>query len=196
MKISGIILAAGSSSRMPNQNKLMAKINGKTILESVLDTALMVDLSQVIVVLGSNAEQLSELLIDYPVTQVINDEWEKGMSSSIKTGVEKLEDDINGTMIILGDMPGVRANDLQLLLNKFVEHEYQKIVYPARNNQQGHPVIFPKKYFKELVLLTGDRGAKSILNEKNSIGVDINSQGIIMDIDTESDLKTFLSQKT
>jgi CTP:molybdopterin cytidylyltransferase MocA len=47
-----------------------------------------------------------------------------------------------------------------------------------------------------LVLLTGDRGAKSILNEKNTIGVDINSQGIIMDIDTESDLKTFLSQKT
>jgi molybdenum cofactor cytidylyltransferase len=114
MKISGIILAAGSSSRMPNQNKLLAKINGKTILESVLDTALMVDLSQVIVVLGSNAEQLSELLIDYPVTLVINDEWEKGMSSSIKTGVEKLEDEINGTMIILGDMPGVRANNLQL----------------------------------------------------------------------------------
>ena len=109
MKISGVIFSRWFFQSYAKSDKLLTKINGKTILESVLDTALMVDLSQVIVVLGSNAEQLSELVIDYPVTLVINDEWEKGMSSSIKTGVEKLEDDINGAMIILGRYAGCKS---------------------------------------------------------------------------------------
>lgn len=192
MKIAGIILAAGSSSRMGNQNKLMIDINGVTILETVISTALKSDVNPLIVVLGNDADQFQKILKEYPVKFVKNYEWEKGMSSSIKAGIEALGDDVAGSMILLGDMPGISTKDLKSLLIKFCELDSQKIIYPVKNGQQGNPVIFPKSYFNELTLLSGDRGAKSILNDENSVGVEISSQGILFDIDTESDLKKYL----
>ncbi len=192
MKIAGIILAAGSSCRMGNRNKLMIDINGKTILETVISTTLKAEVNPLIVVLGNDADQIQKTLEEYPVKFVKNYKWETGMSSTIKAGIEALGDDIEGSMILLGDMPGINTKDIKSLLIKFCELDNKKIIYPVKNGQQGNPVIFPKSYFNELTLLLGDRGAKSILNDENSVGVEIHSQGILIDIDTESDLKNYL----
>ncbi len=192
MKIAGIILAAGSSSRMRNQNKLMIDINGKTILETVISTVLKAEINPLIIVLGNDADQFQKTLEEYPVILVKNYEWEKGMSTSIKAGIGALGNDVAGSMILLGDMPGISAKDIKSLLIKFCELENQKIIYPVKDGQQGHPVIFPKSFFNELSLLSGDRGAKSILNDENSLGVEMQSQGVLFDIDTESDLINYL----
>ncbi|MBL6964830.1 MAG: NTP transferase domain-containing protein, partial [Bacteroidetes bacterium] len=94
MKIAGIILAAGSSSRMRNQNKLMIDINGKTILETVIFTVLKAEINPLIIVLGNDADQFQKTLEDYPVILVKNYEWEKGMSTSIKAGIGALGNDV------------------------------------------------------------------------------------------------------
>jgi len=192
MKIAGIILAAGSSSRMGNQNKLMIDINGKTILETVISTALNAEVNPLIIVLGNDADQFQKTLEEYPVILVKNYEWEKGMSTSIKAGIGALGNDVAGSMILLGDMPEVKTDDIRQLMEKFNEQDGAKIIFPVKDGQQGHPVIFPKDYFKDLSLLSGDRGAKSILNDENSFGVEMRSQGVLFDIDTESDLINYL----
>ena len=129
---------------------------------------------------------------------VYNNDWKQGMASSIYMGISTLSEDIQGSMIVLGDMPLITHLTLDLLIGEFKNHGGGKIVYPLYENRQANPVIFPKKYFQEILSSNGDRGCKKVLKKypDDAIGIPIESDEVVLDCDTQDDYFLIKSEKS
>lgn len=174
MNIRGIILAGGTSSRM-GENKLGVMLGGRKIIDHVFDNVKGSNLKDVVVVWGKYGVET-----DFP--KVYNPNYEKGMSTSIIEGLRGYEGD--GVMVLLGDMPMVSAEIINKLLSVF-ENTTKGIVAPCRDGRRGNPVIIGKRYFEALYSNTGDKGARSIINdnEEDIEWTNIDDNGIFVDID-------------
>ena len=186
MKIGVTILAAGSSKRMGNQNKLLLLVNNKPILYILCKNILKADVNQVVLVTGYQKKKIENVLPNGIDTIVHNENWKKGMMSSIHVGISNLQNDIDANMIILGDMPLIKTNTINSIICAFNNKKGKYIVYPTYNNIQANPVIFPKKFFPEILYLKGDYGPKQILKKypSKALGFPINSDEVILDCDT------------
>ncbi len=195
MKISATILAAGGSKRMGELNKLLLLVDNEPIIKIVCENVLKVKLDQVILVTGYQSSDVLKVIPDQINEIVINKDWEKGMMSSIFAGMSRLNKDIDGNIIILGDMPLISSKTIKSIIKEFNKYNGRNIVYPVYNNRQANPVIFPRKYFSEILSSNGDRGCKKVLKKypKNSIGINIKSDEVILDCDTRDDY--FLVEK-
>ena len=198
MKISATILAAGQSLRMDNDNKLLLPIEGVAIIQHVCKTVLSANINPVIVVTGYENEIVSQAIPKEVDNIVYNSDWNSGMSSSIYKGISSLPENVDGNMIVLGDMPMISTDTLQLLIDQFIKQKGRLIIYPIYEGRQANPVIFPKKYFSEILSLTGDRGCKKILKQyaENVIGIPIQSQEVVLDCDTKDDYFNLLAIKS
>ena len=109
--------------------------------------------------------------------------------SSIYAGMSRLNNNIDGNLIVLGDMPLISVQTINILINTFKKNEGRNIVYPQYNSKQANPVIFPRKYFSEILISNGDRGCKKVLKKypEDAIGININSDEVILDCDTRDD---------
>ena len=188
--MAGIILAAGASSSMKGQNKLIIEIADKPVLVWVVEAAVSAGLEPVIVVSGYDDTTTGNIIADLPVDIILNNRWEEGMSTSFPPAVNILPSTVQGVMILLGDMPAVDSDIIKILDSRFAASDGKKIVHPVFDGQQGNPVIFPRCFFPALTKLTGDSGAKSILKKHPDtvLKVEIDSPSILLDIDTEDDL--------
>jgi len=181
-----IILAAGSSSRLGRPKQLLV-YNHKTLLQHVIDEAKLADLSPIVVVIGANADELSKSSNLSGTNIIINDSWETGMSSSIAAGLAALIDNKPQNMILsVCDQPQINAqlfSDLVRMKNK----TGSGIVASAYAGTLGTPVLFNEKYYDALLNLTGNEGAKKLLNlHQNEVSFIPFEDGQI-DIDTEED---------
>ena len=187
-RIAAIVLAAGRSSRMGPHNKLLETIDGKTIVARVVGAAISSGSDPVIVVTGFEADRIEAALRGLSVTFAHNAQFAKGMSSSIKAGLKAIPKDCDGALILLGDMPEVEASDIEALIAAFAGRE--AICVPVRDGRQGNPVLWGASYFREMIDLTGDAGAKSLIvrHAEHVIEVPLASNGIFADVDTPDDL--------
>lgn len=174
MYIRGIILAAGKSSRM-GENKLQLKIQDIPMIDIVIQNAKKSKLDELIVVYGKY-----DLITD--ITKVFNCNYEKGMSTSVKCGLEGFNGD--GVMILLGDMPFIETKIIDELYTAFTNSS-KNIVVPMYRGMKGNPVIIGRKYFHELINNTGDKGAREIINnhQDDVERLEIESDKIFVDID-------------
>ena len=196
MIISATILAAGGSSRMENENKLLLPFQGSLVINQVCNTILNSGLKPVIVVTGFEHKKIKKAL-PKSIDQIIhNPEWEDGMAGSIYAGMSILPDTVDGNMIVLGDMPLLTTYTLNRLIEQFCVHEGKQIIYPVYSGQQANPVIFPRKYFSEILSSTGDRGCKKVLKQypDDAIGISIDSEEVILDCDNKDDYYNILSK--
>ncbi len=198
MKISATILAAGSSKRMGNINKLLLPLNNKPIIELVCRTVLKTKLNPIILVTGYEHNKIKKIIPGEINNIVFNKHWESGMMSSICTGMAKLDESVDGNTIILGDMPFITEVTLNLLINEFKKHKGQRIIHPSYKTVQANPVIFPKKYFSDLLEVDGDVGGKKILKKysNDALSVTIDSDEVILDCDTRDDYLLAQMKKT
>jgi molybdenum cofactor cytidylyltransferase len=189
--LSAIILAAGQSGRMAPENKLLLPFPQKTIIQKVLDEIVPLNFTQILVVIGFEKDKLMEVLKDYPARFYFNPYYNRGMSTSIQVGISQTKPDIDGYMIFLGDMPWIDQNLLKTLIQTFYTGPESAIVVPAFKKRQGNPVIFSKKYKKELLSLKGDRGARSVIKKfpDRIIEVQIQNERLLLDIDTWEDFE-------
>ena len=189
MKISATILAAGKSSRMGDDNKLLLAVNGLPMINRVCKTIISAGLNPVIVVTGFDHKNVGKVIPKGIDKIVFNSNWESGMASSIYVAVSSLGDDVDGNMIVLGDMPKITKETLGQLIKKFIFNEGDRIIYPIYANRQANPVIFPKKYFPEILSSVGDRGCKKVLKQypDDAVGVPVRSDEVILDCDTKDD---------
>ena len=196
MNISATILAAGSSQRMGDVNKLLLPYKGKTLINLVSDTLIDSTLNPILVVTGFEHKKIAKSLPKSIDTVIYNDHWSKGISSSINMAISALPDNIDGNMIILGDMPLIKVKTINKLREDFLKNNGENIIYADHFGKQANPVIFPKKYFNEILLLEGDKGCKNIINQnkKKSLGVSIDSLEIIFDCDTQKDYSDLISK--
>lgn len=188
-KIGALLLAAGGSSRM-GQPKQLFVYQGKTLLRRAVETLLDTKCSPIIVVLGAGYEHTKNEIDDLPVGIVRNDNWQTGMSSSIKKGLEYLlrtEPDISGVVITLCDQPDITASHINLLADKFRETG-SEIVAALYSDTVGVPALFGRRFFTELLNLEGDKGAKSLIRAQKPIFSTVQIPEAAFDIDTPEDI--------
>ena len=186
--IKKILLAAGESKRFGDKNKLLHIMNGKPIINHILDTLFEIfDPSELIVIVGHEQNIIKNLIFNKDIKILENKDYRKGIGTSIALGVNNLNTDIDGVMIIPADMPYINSKDLINLEKKFIELNCVKVVMPEHNSRTGNPVILPRNYFNTLKSLKDDFGARSLIRKKDIITVKAEF-GTIFDIDTEDEL--------
>ena len=190
--ISAILLAAGESKRMGKPKQLMPWHQG-TILERAIDNLLESAVSEVVVVVGYQAEEVVKVIATRPVAVAVNPDYEQGMSTSIAAGLRLIDDRAGAVMLALGDQPLIDSRTINRLLDEFPNHD-KGIALPAYQGRRGHPVIFAIKYKAELLKLTGDAGGRQIIKDHpdDVLEVAVDSAGVITDIDTGDDYRSHL----
>ena len=186
-KIIKVVLAAGLSKRYGLKNKILEKINGKTIIETILDRLIQIDSNKnnIVVIAGNNYSSLKKTLNKYDVKVFYNKNYKNGLGSSVSF-IFKKKINKNGIMFIPGDMPLISIKDFKKLINTFVQKK-NKIISPCYKKKIGNPLIIPKIYFNLLKNLKKDEGARKFLPSKDFINVQC-SYGTIFDIDTKYEL--------
>ena len=188
--ISAILLAAGQSKRMVSENKLAKKIQGVPLIKHSVKNILAASIDELIIVLGYQKE-IIEKLIDKneKIKFVFNKDFESGMASSIKTGLDNLSEKTEAFFICLGDMPMVNHD----IYNQIIRSKNNKeIIVPTYKGQQGNPVLFSNSMRNKIMNIQGDIGAKKILelNKDKILNLDINDQSITKDFNTKSNFNS------
>lgn len=192
-----ILLAAGASERLGTSKQLLA-YKGTTLLQYVLNTIKAVDLKPVVLVLGAKAWEIKQSVGTAGLEIVQNDEWQEGMSSSIRKGIETLttiQPGVDGVVIMVCDQPFVSPSLLQTLLNKRLASG-KKIIASRYGHSAGVPVLFDKTFFPLLSSLKGQEGAKKIIQQHpNDVETVDFAEGDI-DIDTAADYEKLKQNDT
>ena len=188
--ISAILLAAGQSKRMNGQNKLTKEIQGIPLIKLSVKNILASSINELIIVLGYQKE-IIEKLIDKneKIKFVFNKNFESGMASSIKTGLDNLSEETEAFFICLGDMPMVSSD----IYNQLIKSKDKKeIIVPTYKGQQGNPILFNKSMKEKIMNIAGDVGAKKILElDKDKIlNLEINNQSITKGFDTQDNFNS------
>jgi len=186
-KIIKVVLAAGLSKRYGLKNKILEKINGKTLIETILDRLIQIDSNKnnIVVIGGNNYNSLKKTLNKYDVKLFYNKNYKNGLGSSVSF-IFKKKISKNGIMFIPGDMPLISIKDFKKLINTFFQKQ-NKIISPCYKEKIGNPLIIPKIYFNLLKNLKKDEGARKFLPSKDFIHVPC-GYGTIFDIDTKYEL--------
>ncbi len=188
--IGALVLAAGFSSRF-GRVKLCAELdNGLTILEQTLLRVSAVIDSVIVVTRPSLSNQI--ISPDIPVH--IFDQAEHGMGASLAYGISCIEH-WDACLICLADMPFIEQHTYQVLANTLANN---KIIIPTYGNKKGNPIGFGNKFFKELKMLTGDKGARPVVQQHSEdvVKIKIDDPAILWDVDTPSDLTLYQSRST
>ncbi len=183
MGVSGIILAAGLSSRMGEANKLTTPWNGKALVQHVAEAALTSCLDKVVVVTGHEAQDVEAVL---PEGCLIawNGDYAEGMAGSIRCGQYRLQG-YGPLMVLLGDMPLLESRHIDALIHAFEQSDDEAIIVATCNGKWGNPVLFGKDHFVALKLLDGDSGARSVVQKNRDSVVEVEiGQAAKRDFDT------------
>ena len=185
-RTAAIVLAAGASRRMGPANKLLADVDGAPMVRRVVETVLDAVGEDVIVVTGHEPEKVGAALAGLPVTLVRNPDHASGMSTSLKSGLSALPDGIAAAVICLGDMPLVTAGHIRDLIRAFDPVEGRAICVPVHGRKRGNPVLWGAQFFGEMLHLSGDVGARHLLEDHADKvhEVIIEDDGVLFDVDT------------
>jgi len=186
-KILKVVLAAGLSKRYGLRNKILEKINTKSIIESILENLISLKAykKDIIVIGGNDYISLKKKVSKYDIKIMYNQNYRKGIGSSVSLILKK-KITYSGIMFIPGDMPLITLKDYKKLIMTFLNNE-NKIISPSYKGIYGNPLIIPKIYFNLIKNLQKDNGARKFLPPKEFIYVPC-SKGTIFDIDTKSKL--------
>lgn len=186
-KFLALILAAGRSSRMGDFKPLMM-FNGKTALETLLDSYRTAGVPEALVVLGHRADDLRPLLEARGVSWIVNERYDRGMFSSIQTGVRHLSPDGDAFFLQPADIPLVRPETLQSLLAARREKK-ARICYPCSNGRRGHPPLISASLIPAIESFDGTGGMRELLSRHRdeAANIEVFDPGIHLDIDTPED---------
>jgi molybdenum cofactor cytidylyltransferase len=198
MAIATIILAAGASSRL-GQPKQLIQSNGESLVRRMAQQALALRAGPVVVVLGANQDRIMKELTGLAITTVVNPTWAEGMASSLRTGLRALDtESTEAFLIVLTDQPYVTADLLQRLIDTRQSTGRGIIAsrYAEPDGILGVPALFDNHYRREFLNLTGDTGARKLIQQyaSDSTGVLFPLAGI--DLDTPADLRHWQAQQT
>ena len=163
--VSIIILAAGNSSRLGLPKQLL-QYKSKSFLRHIAEKALVLRPLEVIVVLGYEPDRMQSEIEDLKIRSVLNGEWEEGIASSIRAGINAVDPHAEGALISLCDQPAVTPELLSQLIS-LCSHE-KPIAASEYNHILGVPTCFARSIFPELLLLQGDAGAKRVIGQDST----------------------------
>ena len=198
--ISSILLAAGQSLRMKDENKLIKEINGIPLIKYATKNILASAVDEIIIVTGYENKKIESIIGSHKkIKFVYNKDFKNGISSSIKTGLHSISKKTEAFFICLGDMPNINQNIYNKLIksrynyNKKLKLEHKKeIIIPTHEGKEGNPILFSKFMKDEIMLVEGDWGAKKVieLNKIKILNVPFNNNGITLDFDTQENFNS------
>ncbi len=162
--IAGIVLAAGLSRRM-GQAKLLLPVGGRAIVRHAVEAVLAGGVDSVWVVTGPDVEPIQAALAGIDVEIVVNPAPEQGQAGSVRAGIAALPPAVDSVLIALGDQPALAPSIIPALLAAR-RASTKSIVAPRYRDGQGNPVLFKREIFPELLRLTGDQGARPIIQRE------------------------------
>jgi len=184
--ISAVILSAGESSRM-GRPKALLPIGGQTFIERIVGALKQTAVGEVIVVLGHNAVEMKQSIERLPVEILLNPDYKLGQLSSLRVAIRHLEKtaECDGILVHLVDHPYIDPRLVENMIERFYASG-KLIVVPWHDGKRGHPVIFSRKLFAELLAAPMDQGAKAVVNAHRGETLEVESQdaGVTVDIDT------------
>lgn len=186
-RVAAIILSAGYSSRMSDFKPLL-KFGGKTALGHIIDTFHKADVMDIIVVTGHNSEKIQNSHGELRVNFVYNDNFSKGMYTSIVKGVVNLDEGIGGFFIMPVDIPLVKDRTIIEIKEAFKRSE-KGIIHPVFNGKRGHPPLISSYYKEKIMNNEGDGGLRKLLinYDTDSLDIQVVDQAILLDMDTEEE---------
>lgn len=188
LRIGGIVLAAGGSSRL-GQPKQLLRFKGKTLLRHAAEVMSASMCDPVVVVLGAEAERSAAEIEGLTVTTCLNKDWRLGMSSSISAGLAKLieiEPGLDAVLIFLCDQPLITAEMLNRFVGRFTCTR-AGVFAAAYNGVTGVPALFSRELFAELKKLVGDKGARDLIRSRPDVET-VELPEAAFDIDTPGDV--------
>jgi molybdenum cofactor cytidylyltransferase len=193
--ITALVLAAGGSTRMGGDHKLLCCVGGEPLVRRAARAALESACGRVIVVTGADAARVEAALAGLAVTLVRNEDWRDGLSSSLRCGLVAAGTGTDGALVHLADMPAVAARDIDRLIEAF-DTCRPAVVVPVRQGRRGNPVLWPRARFEALLELRGDAGARDLLRREQVGGgdaglraVEFDHEGIFDDVDTPGQIE-------
>lgn len=182
-------MASGFSHRM-GKDKLLMEINGKKVIELIIEAAKHSDLDEVILIY--RLKEIRDIAKSYNIKTIYNEKAQLGQSQSVILGVENSKN--NSYMFLVGDQPFISHLIINKLINCYRENK-DKIIIPSNNNRIYMPTIFPAKFKQELLQVKGDKGGREIIrNNPRSIKmVNIDDGNLLKDIDTMEDYNKILN---
>lgn len=189
-QVSGVVLAAGPSRRFgEDPPKQLALIRGETWVRRTVREALRSELSEVIVVVGLLAEEVSEVLEGLPIRIVENPRFRRGQSTSVKTGLRAVGPAMDAAMFIPIDQPALSRVVIDSLIDRYRQGG-ARIVVPTSDGQRGAPVLFDREMFGSLDRIQGDAGGRQLLGSYPDciVEVPLATGEPLRDVDTPEDL--------
>ena len=184
--IVAVVLSAGESSRM-GRPKALLPIDSQTFIEKIVGALKQSGIERVVVVLGFHADELRLQVGHLPVEIVVNPDYKQGQLSSLQAAIRHLQTtgSCDGMLVHLVDHPYIDSKLVRLMIDRFGDSD-NMIVVPRHQGKRGHPVIFSKKLFQELLDAPIDQGAKAVVNAHRgeTLEIDTDDIGITLDIDT------------
>lgn len=186
--VSALVLAAGRSSRMAPQHKLLVPdASGTPMVARVVDHLLASRARPIRVVIGHRAEEVAAALQGRPVIFVHAPDFADGLSASLRAGLAAVTE--SAALVVLGDMPLVTGASIDRLIEAYDPEEGRLIVVPAHDGQPGNPVLWDRRYFPDMMALTGDAGARSLLRQHADVAAEIElDNSVLRDFDTAESL--------
>lgn len=197
MAIATIILAAGGSSRL-GQPKQLIQSNGESLVRRMAQQALALRAGPVVVVLGASQDRIMKELTGLAVTTVVNPTWAEGMASSLRTGLRAIDaESTEAFLVVLTDQPYVTVELLQRLIDTRQSTGRGIIAsrYAEPDGILGVPALFDNHYRREFLNLTGDTGARKLIQQYASDSTSIPFPLAGIDLDTPADLRHWQAQQ-
>ena len=188
--VAAVILAAGESRRSGNANKLLFEAGGAPLVRRAAGAALASRAAEVITVTGHEADRIISALAGLDLRVVHNPNYHDGLSTSLKAGISAVPEGRTGALVLLADMPRISADIIDLLIGRFEDGGETDICAPVFERRRGHPVLWPRRFFPQLLGVSGDTGGRDLLkmNADEISAVEVDTADIHFDIDSPGDL--------
>jgi len=187
LHVAAVVLAAGSASRMAGSghHKLLARFDGVPLVRRSVETVLASHAGRSVVVTGCRGEEVEAALSGIDAEIVINPDFATGMASSLKAGLSAVREGADGLLVMLADMPGIQSAHLDEMIAVFRREQGRAIVRAVSGGKRGNPVILPASTFDAIARLTGDIGARPVIERSGLSVIDVDI-GDAAHVDTDT----------
>lgn len=184
MTLGILIPAAGASSRMRGRDKLLEEIDGVALLERQVAAALRVGTPVIVTLRASDVARLT-VVEPTPAEPVFVENADEGISTSLRAGANWAADRaLSGLMVALPDLPEITAEDLSQVAKLHNRHPGDVLRATSEDGQFGHPTVIPARLFPQMTQLTGDTGARDVLEAEQIRPCPLAGNRAIIDLDT------------
>ena len=188
-RVAAILLAAGRGTRFGEAPKLLAELDGVTLVRHAAEAALASSAHPVLVVVGHRAAEVTGALADLPVTIVSNPAYADGLSTSLRTGFAQLPSEVEAAIVLLGDMPRVTAGLVEALASFWRDAGKPDALVPTFGGRRGNPVLLSTRLAGAIAALTGDAGAGPLLRGLPDVReMPVEDPAVTLDVDTPAAL--------